>query len=136
MTNSMRLLAMLLGPLLLSCTEAHRPESSAAAAGVGAERTEIGAESRAAASKELAAWRDRIDGADRELVALLNRRAEYVLKLAPLKRQIGVEVRDPGREQQVLRNLSEANHGPLPDESLRKIYGSIMAAMRDLQSPD
>jgi chorismate mutase/prephenate dehydratase len=84
----------------------------------------------------LAEWRGRIDAADRELVALLNRRAEYVLKLAPLKRQIGAAVRDPGREEEVLRKLRKANRGPLPNEALEKIYGSIMGAMRDLQSPE
>ena len=128
----LRLLAMLLGLMLLSCGEARRAEN----AGAEAEGAAVDAQSRIAASKELAAWRERIDATDRELVALLNRRAGYVLKLAPLKRQVGVEVRDPGREQQVLRKLSEANQGPLPDEALRKIYGSIMAAMRDLQSLD
>jgi chorismate mutase/prephenate dehydratase len=89
---------------------------------------------QAAAVKELAEWRERIDGVDRELVALLNRRAAYVLRLAPLKRQIGAAVLDPQREREVRRKLRAANKGPLPDESVEKIYATIMAAMRDLQS--
>ena len=87
----------------------------------------------AAARQELAEWRGRIDELDRELVALLNQRAGYVLKLAPLKRQIGVTVQDVGREQQVLDNLAAANNGPLEDEAVQEIYQAIMAAMRELQ---
>jgi chorismate mutase len=89
---------------------------------------------RSAAEDELAQWRGKIDSVDRELVALLNRRAEYVLKLAPLKREIGVSVQDSGREALVLRHLREANQGPLPDEALEEVYRAIMAAMRELQS--
>ncbi len=83
---------------------------------------------------ELAQWRGQIDEVDREIIALLNRRAGYVLELAPLKRRIGMEVQDAGREEAVLANLRAANTGPLPDASVDSIYQAIMAAMRDLQS--
>ena len=86
-----------------------------------------------AARAELAEWRNRIDELDAELVSLLNERAGYVLKLAPLKRRLGVNVQDVGREQAVLENLANANQGPLSDEAVQGIYRAIMAAMRDLQ---
>ena len=82
---------------------------------------------------ELAAWRGKIDEVDKEIVALLNRRAGYVEKLAPLKQQIGMAVLDPGREDAVRANLREANQGPLSDEAVTAVYEAIMAAMRDLQ---
>lgn len=90
----------------------------------------------AAVEKELSHWRGEIDAVDGEIVALLNRRTQYVLKLAPLKEELGRDVRDAGREAVVLDNLKKASTGPLPDESLVKIYQAIMAAMRDLQSRD
>ena len=96
-------------------------------------RPPAAAQSESSPEAELAAWRGRIDELDRELVALLNKRAGYVLELAPLKRQIGVQVQDSGREQIVLDNLAKANEGPLSDEAVQEIYRSIMAAMRDLQ---
>jgi chorismate mutase/prephenate dehydratase len=82
---------------------------------------------------DLSDWRGQIDSIDRQLVALLNRRAECVLRLAPLKRQNEIEVLDPEREQQVHHNLRAANNGPLPDDSLDAIFDQVMAAMRDLQ---
>ena len=87
-----------------------------------------------ARENELSHWRGEIDAVDREIVALLNRRTGCVLKLAPLKQGLGRDVRDAGREAVVLDNLRKASTGPLPDESLVKIYQEIMAAMRDLQS--
>ena len=88
----------------------------------------------AAVENELSHWRGEIDAVDLKIVALLNRRTGYVVKLAPLKEGLGRDVRDAGREAVVLDNLKKASTGPLPDESLVKIYQAIMAAMRDLQS--
>jgi len=87
------------------------------------------------AVKELASLRAEIDEIDQDVVALLNRRANVVLKIGLVKRRIGKAVLDQGREDQVVKNLAEANHGPLSDAALAAIYSSIMAAMRDLQTP-
>ncbi len=46
---------------------------------------------------ELATWREKIDSVDLKIVVLLNRRTEHVLTLSPLKKQLGNDVRDPGR---------------------------------------
>jgi chorismate mutase len=94
-----------------------------------------GSSRKPSAEQELAEWRARIDSLDQEIVALLNRRAEYVLELAPLKREIGVGVQDSAREELVLQHLREANQGPLPNDALEKVYRAIMAAMRELQTP-
>jgi len=85
------------------------------------------------ARRELADWRRQIDQIDRDLLALLNRRAECVLGLAPLKRQAEIEVFDPERERRVHQNLQATNHGPLSPEAVSRIFDSIMEAMRELQ---
>ena len=66
-------------------------------------------------------------------MALLNRRAECVLQLAPLKRENHIDVFDPERERAVHENLRQANRGPLPNESIETIFEAVMAAMRELQ---
>ncbi len=132
LTMMIRLLAII-SLALLSCADAPQSEAQQPSP---PEASGARSESQADAARQLAEWRTKIDEADRELVALLNRRAGYVLQLAPLKKQIGVNVQDPKREEQVLRNLSEANAGPLSNEALHKIYGAIMVEMRDLQSPE
>ena len=83
--------------------------------------------------KDLSDWRNEIDELDRQIVALLNQRAECVLNLAPLKRQRRIDILDTSREDAVARNLRTANRGPLPDESVQAIFRAVMAAMRELQ---
>ncbi len=83
--------------------------------------------------KDLSDWRNEIDELDRQIVALLNQRAEYVLKLAPLKRQRQINILDRSREEAVMQNLKQANRGPLPAEAIEDIFRAVMAAMRELQ---
>jgi len=78
-------------------------------------------------------WRHRIDSADQRIIGLLNERAGYVAELIPLKAKVSRAVRDPKREAEVLAKLKGLNKGPLPDESIVRIYEAIMAEMRRLQ---
>ena len=83
--------------------------------------------------KDLSDWRDEIDSLDRETVKLLNRRAECVLGLAPLKRQQGRPVHEPSREELVLDNILASNSGPLKNEALERIFNAIIREMREMQ---
>ena len=83
--------------------------------------------------KGLNDWRNEIDLLDREVVALLNRRAECVLGLAPLKRRRGMPVHEPDRECLVLDNILLSNRGPLPNEALERIYKAVIQEMRAMQ---
>ena len=83
--------------------------------------------------KALGDWREEIDQVDRELVELLNRRAERVLGLAPLKRQRGIPVHEPDREEGVVANIVSSNRGPLSDSALARIYRAVLREMRAMQ---
>ena len=83
--------------------------------------------------KDLSDWRVEIDHLDREVVELLNRRAECVLGLAPLKRERGIPVREPRRERMVIGNVVANNRGPLPDRSIERIYEIVIREMRSVQ---
>ena len=78
-------------------------------------------------------WRQEIDRLDKQVVAILNRRARCVLGLAPLKRRRGLPVVDPDRERAVLDNVQAANLGPLPEESVRRIFTAVIEEMRAMQ---
>ncbi|MBL8331528.1 MAG: prephenate dehydratase [Rubrivivax sp.] len=84
---------------------------------------------------ELLALRDRIDAVDRELLALLNRRAGLALEVGELKKRDGSPVFRPEREAQVIDGLKAANAGPLRTESVAPIWREIMSACRSLESP-
>ncbi len=84
--------------------------------------------------KDLSDWRREIDVTDREIVALLNKRARSVLGLAPLKRASGIPVREGNRERLVLDNVQSCNQGPLPSRAIERIFEAVMGEMRAMQS--
>jgi chorismate mutase len=86
---------------------------------------------------ELARLRAEIDELDRELVALLNRRAEAARAAGRAKVAAGRRaVRDDGREREVLLRVAMANEGPLPQADLLAIYRRLFRAMRALEARD
>lgn len=84
---------------------------------------------------DLSEWRDRIDEVDRKLLELLNERARCVLALAPLKKQQGIPIYEPTREEAVFRNITAHNGGPLSPEAVRRVFERIIDEMRSLQRP-
>ena len=81
----------------------------------------------------LQALRASIDGVDRELLALLNRRAALALEVGELKKQSSAVVFRPEREAQVIDGLKAANAGPLRSDSVAPIWREIMSACRSLE---
>ena len=67
---------------------------------------------------DLASLRGRIDAIDRELLGLLNRRAEVAAAIGALKRAEGSPAFRPEREAAVIDALKASNKGPLPTESV------------------
>ncbi len=89
----------------------------------------------AAVNPQLLALRDRIDAVDRELLALLNRRAQLALDVGDLKKHEGSPVFRPEREAQVIDGLKAVNAGPLPNACVAPIWREIMSASRALETP-
>src|SRR3954451_14482193 len=81
----------------------------------------------------LADLRAEIDRIDRELVGLLNRRAEVASRIGQLKDQHALEVWSQAREEEVLARALAASSGPLPAETLRLIFRELMSGSRALQ---
>jgi chorismate mutase/prephenate dehydratase len=88
-----------------------------------------------APSAELHALRTQIDALDRELLALLNRRAGLAQQVGEIKKREGSPVFRPEREVQVIDGLKAANPGPLPNECVAPIWREIMSASRALEAP-
>ncbi len=88
-----------------------------------------------AVDPELLALRRQIDAIDRDLLALLNRRAEIARTVGEVKRRHGGVVFRPEREAQVIDGLKAANPGPLASDSVAPIWREIMSACRALETP-
>ena len=77
--------------------------------------------------------RKEIDELDRQLVALLSRRAETALEAGRLKVATSLPIYEPAREKVIYENVRSANKGPLPDIELTHIFERIIDVMRALQ---
>jgi chorismate mutase-like protein len=85
------------------------------------------------AIKALVDCRERIDGIDRRLLALLNERTRVVEQIGRIKRECKMPIYEPKREEDVLRNVSEHNAGPITPEAARRVFERIIDEMRALQ---
>ena len=83
--------------------------------------------------------RQRIDAIDRQLLQLFNDRARCALEVADIKARFAREADPvfyrPEREVRVLRNLMQANPGPLPDEQVAYLFRQLISSCLALEEP-
>lgn len=81
--------------------------------------------------------REKIDGIDGRIQALINERAGVARQVAEAKRDQpkSIDYYRPEREAQVLRRVLERNAGPLRDEEMLRLFREIMSACLAQQEP-
>jgi chorismate mutase-like protein len=85
---------------------------------------------------DISDWRKKIDEIDGRIVELLSARARAAHEIGRLKRDRGMPIYEPDREQAVLKHIAEANPGPLSGRELVSIYERIMDIMRLIQQEE
>jgi chorismate mutase / prephenate dehydratase len=93
----------------------------------------VPADSRRAST--LSSLRSEIDRIDKELVTILNRRADIALQIGQVKQKQGLEVWSPAREDEVVTRALATSRGPMPPETLRLIFRELLSSSRALQRP-
>ena len=86
-------------------------------------------------TRKLEILREKIKSKDKEIVRLLNERAQISVQIGKVKGEGGIQVYDPSQEAKVHDYLREFNSEPLPQKSLTTIFREIISASRDLQKP-
>jgi chorismate mutase len=81
-------------------------------------------------------WRGKIDELDRQMVSLLNARAEAAKAIGKLKHATALPIYEPNRERVIFEHVHAANKGPLRDIELTHIYERIIDVMRSVQRED
>lgn len=84
---------------------------------------------------ELEELREDIDRIDRNIVQLLDERADVVEKIGAIKRERGMDLYVPGREREILDRLEGLGDGTFPPGSLRTVYREIIATCLNLETP-
>ena len=85
------------------------------------------------AQAELNSLRELIDQVDLRILALFNERADVVSQIGDIKREVGLPIYEPKREDEVFRNVIHGNHGPLSAGAVRRLFERIIDEMRTLQ---
>lgn len=80
---------------------------------------------------EVERLRGRITELDARLVATLNERIETVAALVGHKREHGLPLLDPGREEWLVAHLTETNAGPLSTEAVERLCRFVLELTKD-----
>jgi|ERR1700722_18522476 chorismate mutase len=81
----------------------------------------------------LAESRKAIDAIDLRLLELLNQRTRVVEEIGRAKESAGLPIYEPKREEDVFRNVTDHNTGPLTADAVKGIFERIIDEMRTLQ---
>ena len=89
----------------------------------------------AGTQEQLEAYRKQIDSLDQRIVELIQQRARVVEEVGNIKREAHLPVTVPAREQLVIERAQElAAEGPLPAESVGRIYQKLVEEMRNWEA--
>ncbi len=83
--------------------------------------------------EDLLPLRARIDAIDRKVLLLLSERAKCANVIGLIKKQLGMPVYLPMREQEVIHNVTNANSGPLDNSAVRRLFERIIDETRALE---
>lgn len=78
--------------------------------------------------------RQLIDEIDKQLVDLLNQRAIQSLAIRELKPEVHMGLYDAKREEEIFEKVDGFNDGPMYNDNLREIYGTILKVMKEMPS--
>ena len=78
--------------------------------------------------------RDRLDSIDEGILSLLSERAKVIMQVADFKRHHHIPIYVPERELSIIARLRMANPGPLPGDTIERIYRNILEEMRKFES--
>jgi chorismate mutase/prephenate dehydratase len=83
--------------------------------------------------KELDKHRNNIDTIDKEILELLNRRAQEAMHIGEIKKAEGQPLYVPSREKKIFERLTSLNRGPFPNDALKAVYREIISASLSLE---
>jgi chorismate mutase-like protein len=82
---------------------------------------------------QLAGYRNRIDEIDIAILKLINQRTQVVEQIGRVKRELNLPIYEPKREDDVFRNVTQNNPGPLSQDAVKRVFERIIDEMRTVQ---
>jgi len=84
---------------------------------------------------DISELRGKIDKIDKQLVEMINERAECAIEIGKTKSKGSKSIFAPEREVQVINGVLRNNKGPLSDRSIGAIFREVISACRALEKP-
>jgi len=78
-------------------------------------------------------WRGLIDATDLKILDLINKRAEYSIKIGGIKEKENLPIYSPQREAWIIERLIAENSGPLTAEGVRRIFERVIDECRRIE---
>ncbi|MCB1557875.1 MAG: chorismate mutase, partial [Alphaproteobacteria bacterium] len=78
--------------------------------------------------------RQKIDSLDDQIHDLLLERADLVMAISEEKKKAGIQIVQPAREARMIRRLMERHRGPLPEETIVRIWRELVSSVSLLQT--
>jgi len=86
--------------------------------------------------ERLAECRRKIDVLDLRLLELLNERTRIVEEIGHIKYHLSLPIYEPKREDDVFRNVTVNNSGPLSSDAVKRVFERIIDEMRNIQKDE
>lgn len=83
--------------------------------------------------KQILRFRNQIDKIDRQIIALLNKRAKTAVRVGHIKKKLRLPVRNPAREEMVIQRAEKAAKRPLNKKLIDPIFRQIIEACSSVQ---
>src|SRR5262245_36844734 len=77
--------------------------------------------------------RQRMDAIDDELLRLFNERAKVALEIGRVKKDLGLPIYVPSREEQIITRIQQENPGPLSPTSITRLYQQLFRESKALE---
>lgn len=78
--------------------------------------------------------RQKIDSLDDNIHDLLMERADLIMAISDEKKKAGIQIVQPGREARMIRRLMARHRGPLPEETIMRIWRELVSSVSMLQT--
>lgn len=85
-------------------------------------------------NKLLVKLRSQVDGIDKQIVELINKRTLGSVLIGRIKRSLGQPTYNPEREKEISKKISSYAKTPLTNEALERIYERIIDESRSIQN--
>lgn len=84
---------------------------------------------------DISELRGKIDAIDKQLVEMINERAECAIEIGKMKNKGSKSIFAPEREVQVINGVLRNNKGPLSDKTMSAVFREVISACRALEKP-